>query len=442
MGSGERQGARDVLPSGTALRIEPAPSVRGRFRLPGDKSISHRAALFGALAHGTTRIRNYSSAADCASTLSCLRGLGVEAERRRGEVRVEGRGPEAWTAPEGVLDAGNSGTTLRLLAGALAGRPFRSVLTGDESLRRRPVERVATPLRTMGARALTTDGKPPLTVEGGRLHGIDYELPVASAQVKTAVLLAGLQAEGTTTVREPAPSRDHTERMLPLFGVPVERNGLAASVRGGATLHGAEVTVPGDASSAAFLVVAALVLPDSEIRLEGVLLSPTRAAFLDILQDMGAEIETRPESSDPEPVGSILARSSSLRGTMVDPARVAALIDEVPALAVAACFAEGLFTLTGAKELRVKECDRIAAMAEGLGRLGGRVRELPDGLLIEGGSPLKGAAVRSHGDHRVAMALAVAALAAKGPTEIEGAECATVSFPEFYEFLDRGAGRG
>jgi len=424
------------------LRIEPAPSVRGRFRLPGDKSISHRAALFGALAEGPTRIRNYSSAADCASTLECLRALGVTVDRRGDEVTVDGRGPDSWTRPEGVLDAGNSGTTLRLLAGALAGRPFQTVLTGDESLRRRPVERVAAPLRTMGATALTTDGRPPLTIGGGRLHGVDCELSVASAQVKTAILLAGLQAEGTTTVREPAPSRDHTERMLPVFGVPVERHGLAATVHGGASLRGAEIAVPGDVSSAAFLVVAALVLPDSEIHLEGVLLSPTRTAFADVLQAMGGDVEVRLESTDPEPVGSIVARSSSLHGTTVDPARVAALIDEVPALAVAATFAEGTFTLTGAKELRVKESDRIAAMAEGLGRLGGRVRELPDGLVIEGGSSLRGAPVRSHGDHRIAMALAVAALAAEGPTEIEGAECATVSFPEFYDFLDRGAGRG
>ena len=424
------------------MRIEPAPSVRGRFRLPGDKSISHRAALFGALAQGPTRIQNYSSAADCASTLECLRALGVSLDRRGDEVSVNGRGPDSWTRPEGVLDAGNSGTTLRLLAGALAGRPFQTVLTGDESLRRRPVERVAAPLRTMGATALTTDGKPPLTIGGGRLRGIECELPVASAQVKTAVLLAGLQAEGTTTVREPAPSRDHTERMLPVFGVPVERHGLAATVHGGASLRGAEITVPGDVSSAAFLVVAALVLPDSEIHLDGVLLSPTRAAFTEVLQAMGGDVEVRLETADPEPVGSIVARSSPLHGTTVDPARVAALIDEVPALAVAASFAEGTFTLTGAKELRVKESDRIAAMAEGLGRLGGRVRELPDGLVIEGGASLQGAPVRSHGDHRVAMALAVAALAAEGPTEIEGAECATVSFPEFYDFLDRGAGRG
>jgi 3-phosphoshikimate 1-carboxyvinyltransferase len=424
------------------LRIDPAPSVRGRFRLPGDKSISHRAALFGALAEGPTRIHNYSSAADCASTLECLRALGVAFRRDGNEVTVDGHGPDAWRAPEGVLDAGNSGTTLRLFAGALAGRPFRTVLTGDDSLRRRPVERVAAPLRAMGATALTTDGKPPLTIEGGGLQGLTWEPPVASAQVKTAVLLAGLQAEGTTAVREPAPSRDHTERMLPVFGVPVERDGLTVTVHGPASLRGAEVTVPGDVSSAAFLVVAALILPGSEIHLDGVLLSPTRAAFVDVLQAMGGRVEARLESTDPEPVGSIVAASSSLHGTTVDPAQVAALIDEVPALAVAASFAEGTFTLTGAKELRVKESDRIAAMAEGLGRLGGRVRELPDGLVIEGGATLRGAAVRSHGDHRIAMALAVAALAAKGSTEIEDAECATVSFPEFYDMLARGAGRG
>lgn len=425
-----------------ALRIEPAPSFHGHLRLPGDKSISHRAALFGALAEGTTRARNYSSAADCESTLHCLRALGVTVHRKGSLVTIEGRGPEAWTPPQDPLDAGNSGTTLRLLSGALAGRPFRTVLTGDESLRRRPVERVAAPLRAMGATAITTDGHPPLTIEGGGLRGLTWEMPIASAQVKTAVLLAGLQAEGTTTVREPAPSREHTERMLPLFGVEVERDGLAATVRGGARLRGAEIAVPGDASSAAFLVVAALVLPDSEVRLDGVLLSPTRTAFLEVLRAMGGRVETRLETTDPEPVGSIVAASSTLHGTTVDPALVASLIDEVPALAVAACRAQGTFTLTGARELRVKESDRIAAITEGLGRLGARVRELPDGIAVEGGARLQGAAVRSRGDHRIAMALAVAALAAEGPTEIEGAECVDVSFPEFFGLLEEGAGRG
>jgi 3-phosphoshikimate 1-carboxyvinyltransferase len=423
----------------TALRIEPASRFRGRFRLPGDKSISHRAALLGALARGRSRIHNYSSASDCASTLDCLRALGVPLHRDGADVTVDGNGAEAWRPPEGPLDAGNSGSTLRMLAGPLAGRPFRSVLTGDASLRRRPVERVAAPLRAMGAEAVTTAGRPPLTIRGGGLRGLVWDLEVASAQVKTAVLLAGLQAQGETTVREPAPSRDHTERMLPVFGVPVTRSGLAATVRGGARLRGATIRVPADVSSAAFLVVAGLVLPDSEVHLEGVLLSPTRTAFLDVLRAMGGRIATRLEAAEPEPVGSIVASTSSLHGTAVDPALVPSLIDEAPALAVAAACAEGTFTLSGAGELRVKESDRIAAMAEGLSRLGARVSEHEDGFVIEGGGRLTGAAVRSHGDHRIAMALAVAALAARGPSEIEGAECVSVSFPEFFDLLARGA---
>jgi 3-phosphoshikimate 1-carboxyvinyltransferase len=419
------------------VRIERARFYRGRFTLPGDKSISHRAAILGAMAEGPTLIHNYSPAADCASTLSCLRGLGVAITRQADTVSIDGS-LDSWRAPAAVLDAENSGSTIRMLAGALAGRPFRSVVTGDESLRRRPVERVAVPLRAMGAAVLTTDGKPPITIEGGRLRGLSYDLPVASAQVKTAVLLAGLQAEGRTTVREPAPSRDHTERMLPAFGVRVDRDGLAATVEGGARLRGAELTVPGDASSAAFLVVAALVLPDSEVRLDGVLLSPTRTAFLDVLRAMGGRIEARREATDPEPVGSVVASSSSLTGTTVDPALVPSLIDEVPALAVASAFARGEFRVHGASELRVKESDRIAALVEGLAALGARVSELPDGLVVRGGTPLRGARVRSHGDHRIAMALSVAALAAEGATEVEGAECVAVSFPGFYDLLERG----
>ena len=414
--------------------------MRGTFTLPGDKSISHRAALFGAMAEGETRVSNFGSAADCASTLACLRGLGVDITRDGDRVVIRG-GLDRWRASEGVLDAGNSGSTIRMLAGALAGRPFRTTLTGDASLQRRPLERVAAPLRAMGASVLTTNGAAPITVTGGRLRGMRHELPVASAQVKTAALLAGLQADGRTTVREPAPSRDHTERMLPIFGVPVRRDGLEASVEGGSRLTGATLRVPGDASSAAFLVVAALVLPDSEVRLEGVLLSPTRAAFLDVLREMGGQVETRLESSEPEPVGTIVARSSALRGIRVDPRVVPSLIDEVPALAAAAAFAAGEFEVTGAAELRVKESDRIAALAEGLTALGASVRELPDGLVVNGGARLRGARVKAHDDHRIAMALAVAALGASGPSEIEGGECVAVSFPEFYAVLERASGR-
>jgi 3-phosphoshikimate 1-carboxyvinyltransferase len=415
--------------------------VRGTFTLPGDKSISHRAAIVGAMAEGETRVRNFSSAADCASTLACLRGLGV-AIRQDGPELVIAGGLESWRSPQSVLDAGNSGSTIRMLAGALAGRPFRTTLTGDASLQRRPLERVAAPLRAMGASVETTDGKAPITISGGRLRGFAHDLPVASAQVKTALLLAGLQAEGRTTVREPMPSRDHTERMLPAFGVRVERHGLSASVEGGARLRGTRVSVPADASSAAFLVVAALVLPDSEIRLPGVLLSPTRAAFLEVLRAMGGRIDTQLEASEPEPVGTIVASSSSLRGVRVDPALVPSLIDEVPALAVAGAFASGELEITGASELRLKESDRIAALAAGLTALGARLRELPDGLVVTGGARLRGARVDSHDDHRIAMALAVAALAAEGPTDIERGECVAVSFPEFYAILERAAGRG
>ena len=422
------------------MKIEPAPSVRGTFTLPGDKSISHRAAVLGAMAEGETHIGNFAEAADCASTLACLRGLGVRVARDGSEVVIQG-GLESWRAPASVLDAGNSGSTIRMLAGPLAGRRFRATLTGDESLSRRPLERVAAPLRAMGATLETTDGHAPLTITGAALRGMTHELPVASAQVKTALLLAGLSAAGRTTVREPMPSRDHTERMLPAFGVRVVRDGLAASLDGGQRLRGTSVDVPGDASSAAFLVVAALVLPDSEVRLEGVLLSPTRTAFLEVLRAMGGRVEVRLERTEPEPVGTIVASSSSLVGTRIDPALVPSLIDEVPALAVAGAFASGRLEVTGAGELRHKETDRIAALTRGLTALGARVEERPDGLVVEGGAPLHGAQVDSEDDHRIAMALSIAALGARGASEVARGECVAVSFPSFYEVLGRATGR-
>jgi 3-phosphoshikimate 1-carboxyvinyltransferase len=423
------------------MKVEPAASVRGTFTLPGDKSISHRAAILGAMAQGETRVSNFSEAADCASTLGCLRGLAVSVERDGARVTIGGGGLESWRAPASPLDAGNSGSTIRMLAGPLAGRPFRTTLIGDESLSRRPLERVAVPLRAMGATIETTDGHAPLTITGGALRGMTHELKVASAQVKTALLLAGLSAEGRTTVREPMPSRDHTERMLAAFGARVERDGLAASVDGGTRLRGATVAVPGDASSAAFLVVAALVLPDSELRLEGVLLSPTRTAFVEVLRAMGGQVEATLERSEPEPVGTIVARSSSLRGIRIDPALVPSLIDEVPALAVAGAFASGRLEVTEAGELRHKETDRIAALARGLTALGARVEERPDGLVVAGGAPLRGAAVDSEDDHRIAMALSVAALGARGTTDVARGECVAVSFPSFYEVLGQATGR-
>jgi 3-phosphoshikimate 1-carboxyvinyltransferase len=419
------------------MRLTPARRFQGRFSLPGDKSISHRLALLGALAHGRSRFSNFSTAADCASTLACLAALGVPVRREGDAVTIDGAGPEGMRPADGPLDAGNSGSTLRMLAGVLAGRAFRSRLTGDESLCRRPVERVAAPLRAMGARIATSQGCAPVDIEGGPLAGIAWDLPVASAQVKTAVLLAGLQADGSTTVREPAASRDHTERLLPVFGVAVVRDGMSATVEGGARLCPASLAVPGDASSAAFLVIAALVLPQAAVRIDGVLLNPQRTAFLDVLRAMGGNLEMGIESDQPEPVGWIEARSSELRGVEVPPKRVPALIDEVPALAVAAAFARGRTSFRGAAELRVKESDRIAALAEGLARLGARVEEQPDGLAIDGGGPLAGAALRSHGDHRIAMALSIAALGAGGDSQLEGAECVAVSFPEFYASLAR-----
>ena len=421
------------------MRLSPAPRFRGRFTLPGDKSLSHRLAILGALAEGETRIGNFSTAADCAATLGCLKELGVDVRGSGRAVDVEGRGPQGLRPASGALDAGNSGSTLRMLAGVLAGRPFRSILTGDASLKRRPMERVAEPLRVMGAGVATQDGKPPVTIDGAALRGVTWRLPVASAQVKTAVLLAGLQADGVTMVTEPSRSRDHTERLLPAFGVPLERDGLTVSLRGGARLTPVTMEVPGDVSSAAFLVVAALVLPDSWIHIENVLLNPARTGFIEVLRDMGGHVETGVRGTDPEPVGWIEARSSRLHGVAVGADVVPALIDEVPALAVAGACAEGTFSVSGAAELRVKESDRIAALAEGLRAMGARIEERPDGLAIAGGAPLRGARVRAHGDHRIAMALSVAAMAAHGDSHVEEAECASVSFPEFYAFLERGA---
>jgi 3-phosphoshikimate 1-carboxyvinyltransferase len=420
------------------LRVQTARHFRGVFTVPGDKSISHRLAILGALADGETRIQNFGSAVDCASTLGCLQALGVSVRRDGGSVTVSGRGPEGLRAPAGDLDAGNSGSTLRMMAGVLAGRPFRSVLTGDASLRRRPVERVAAPLRAMGARLESTDGRPPLAIDGGPLRGLDHDLAVASAQVKTAILLAGLQAAGRTSVREPAPSRDHTERLLPRFGVAVERADRYAAVTGPARLRATDMRVPGDASSAAFLVVAALIVPESSVRIEDVLLNPARTAFLEVLRRMGGAVTWAVESEDPEPTGWIEARTSALQGVAVPESLVPSLIDEVPALAVAGACAQGEFSVSGASELRVKESDRIAALAEGLRRLGAAVDERPDGLSVRGGRPLLGTRVRAHEDHRIAMSLAVAGLVAGGETEVEGAECIGVSFPEFPALLEQG----
>jgi len=441
------------------MRIRPARRVRGEVaRVPGDKSVSHRAGLLAALAAGRTRISNFSTSADCAATLRCLAGLGVGVRREGDTVEVSGagRGPGAWALrePSGPLDCGNSGTTMRLLAGLLAAQPFASTLVGDESLSRRPMRRVVGPLELMGARLSTVDGHAPLKVEGrAPLDAIEYEMEVASAQVKSCVLLAGLGAEGRTSVREPAgATRDHTERMLRWLGVPLEVGHVAGeggagrvsvTVEGRTGFEARDIEVPGDISSAAFLVAAAALLPGSELSVGGVGLNPTRAEVLRTLQSLGADVRVEAEGErSNEPVGRVVVRGreglkpEAAGANVLSGPRVAQLIDELPMLAVVGTRVEGGLEIRDAAELRVKESDRIRAVVSNLRAMGARVEELEDGLRVEGPQRLRGARLDAFGDHRIAMAFAVAALAARGETEIVGAEeCVGVSFPEFFPLL-------
>jgi 3-phosphoshikimate 1-carboxyvinyltransferase len=411
--------------------IRAARRLDGEVRLPGDKSISHRALMLNSVADGPARVRGLSPGADVASTAGCMRALGVEIE---GE-HVVGRGLRGLQQAAGPLDCGNSGTTMRLLAGLLAGQPFVSTLVGDESLSRRPMDRVAAPVRLMGGHAETM----PLRVGGGRLHGIDYELPVASAQVKSAVLLAGLSAQGITTVREPVPSRDHTERMLRGMGVPVDVDGLRASLAGPVErLDPLDLEVPGDLSAAAFWLVAAVLHGTGTVRVDHVGVNPGRIGVLAVLERIGARIAWRRDWIEGgEPVADLeVGPAEALRALEVGGAEVAGLIDELPVLAVAAAVLPGVSRISGAAELRVKESDRVAAMAAGLGAMGADVRGLPDGWEIHGPRHLEGARVQSFGDHRVAMALAIAGLLADGETEVEGAECVEISYPGFWDQLE------
>jgi 3-phosphoshikimate 1-carboxyvinyltransferase len=446
------------------MRIAPARRLRGvAARLPGDKSVSHRAALLAALAAGPTRVTNFSTSADCDSTLRCLAGLGVGV-RREGETTVlvegAGRGPGAWAfrEPAGPLDCGNSGTTMRLLAGLLAAQPFASTLTGDESLSRRPMRRVVAPLELMGARLTTEDGHAPLRVEGRRpLRAVEYATPVASAQVKSCVLLAGLGAQGRTTVAEPEPTRDHTERLFEWLGVPLRTSDQpggegagahAVSVEGPAAFAARDIEVPGDISSAAFLLAAAALLPGSEVRIEGVGLNPTRDEILRTLRALGADLSVEAEGGrGHEPTGRVVARGGEgLRpaegANVIGGRAVARLIDELPVLAVVGARVEGGLEIRDAAELRVKESDRIRAVVSNLRAMGAEVEESPDGLRVAGPQRLRAARLSSFGDHRIAMAFAVAALCAEGETEIEGAEeCVGVSFPDFFPLLESLAER-
>jgi 3-phosphoshikimate 1-carboxyvinyltransferase len=423
------------------VRVEQAREpLRGDMRVPGDKSIGHRAVIFSSLAHGKSVITGLSSGEDNGRTIRAFQDMGVVLEEHNEALLVEGDGYERLSQPERALDCGNSGTTMRLLAGVLSAQPFRAMLDGDDSLRSRPMKRVMEPLQRMGARihSLRGNGCAPLMVQGGALHGIDYDMPIASAQVKSAVLLAGLQAEGSTVVREPSLSRDHTERMMPAFGASVEVSEGAVLLRGGQSLQGTEVLVPGDISSAAFLIVAALIVADSEMTIKNCGVNFTRTGVLDILRAMGGDIEMiNPKTCGGEEVADLVVRSSRLRGVRIPPEVVPRAIDEYPILCVAAALAEGETSFHGAEELRHKESDRIAAIAEELAKLGVAIREVrPDGMTIAGRDTLKGAVVKSHADHRVAMALAVAGLRAGGGVEIQDSECVNTSFPGFFELLE------
>ncbi len=413
--------------------------IEGSVRVPGDKSISHRSLILGAMAHGPTEVQGFLRGEDCLATLEALRALGAEiVEQPDGRIWIDGKGPEALREPETVLDAGNSGTTLRLLAGLLAGRPFFSVFTGDASLRKRPMRRVVDPLTAMGATLLgrAAGQYPPLAIQGRQLTGITWESPLASAQVKSAILLAALQARGATRVREPSLSRDHTERMLPAFGVAVAREGLTVSVTGPARLQGTTVSVPGDLSSAAFILVAAAARPGAEVLIRGVGVNPTRGGVLEVLGAMGAAVaQERVRNEAGEPVADVRVRGARLRGTTIGGELIPRLLDEIPALAVAAALAGGETIIAGAAELRVKEVDRLAALARELVKLGVQLTEAPDGLRIQGGVPLNGAVVSSRGDHRMAMSLAVAGLFADGETRIQDVECVETSFPGFARVL-------
>jgi 3-phosphoshikimate 1-carboxyvinyltransferase len=423
--------------------VRPARRLHGTIAVPGDKSISHRAAMLNAIAEGEATVHNFLAADDCRATVGVLQALGVDCALDGDALRVRGGGLRGLREPAGVLDCGNSGTTMRLLSGILAGQPFLSLLSGDASLRARPMDRIAAPLREMGARIDGRDGGrlAPLAIRGGSLRGIRYRLPIASAQVKSAVLLAGLYADGDTVVEEPALSRDHTERMLDAMGADVRREGPAVRLAPGAPLRALSLRVPNDISAAAFWIVAACAHPDAEVRLTGVGVNPTRTGIIDALREMGADIALEEERTvGGEPVADIVARSSRLEGTRVGGEMIPRLLDEVPVLAVAAAVAAGATEISDAQELVVKESDRITTTASQLAALGVRIEPRGDGMRTDGGAHLRGGSVRSFGDHRLAMALAVAGLLADAPVEIDEAEAVSVSYPSFWDDLDHLSG--
>ena len=422
------------------IELKKSMGLRGEITPPPDKSISHRAIMFAAMAEGKSRVTNFLRAEDPLSTMNAFRALGINVtETGSGEVLIEGKGLRGFTEPDDVIDCGNSGTTIRLITGLLAGCPFFTVLTGDDSLKQRPMARVIDPLKKMGAviAARGGDRYPPIAIKGGGLKALDYKMPIASAQVKSCLILAGLYAEGTTRIIEPQRSRDHSERMLSAMGADIRVDGLIISVNGNPRLTAADIEVPADFSSAAFFIAGALLVPNSEIFIKGVGMNPTRTGLIGVISEMGAEIklENRREVSGEQVADVICSSSGKLKAIRIDGGLVPSLIDEFPIICVLASMAEGVTRIRGAAELRVKESDRISAMAAELTKLGVSVLEYPDGIDITGGAGFDGGVVESHGDHRIAMALSIAALVANNPVRISDALCVDISFPRFYEML-------
>ncbi|MDO4330704.1 MAG: 3-phosphoshikimate 1-carboxyvinyltransferase [Lachnospiraceae bacterium] len=421
------------------MKFSKVPHLKGEITIPGDKSISHRSVMFGSIAKGTTEITGFLQGADCLSTISCFQKMGVEIENLGSRVLVHGNGLHGLKAPSQVLDCGNSGTTTRLISGILSAQDFDVTLTGDESIQKRPMKRIMTPLSQMGAdiRSIRDNGCAPLAIHGRPLHGIHYNSPVASAQVKSAILLAGLYAEGETKVTEPYVSRNHSELMLNHFGADVRTEGTTAIIQPARELYGCPVSVPGDISSAAFFLAAGLMVPGSEILIRHVGINPTRDGVIKVCQAMGGDVTLLNQRNDSgEPTADLLVRHSSLHGTEIGGAIIPTLIDELPMLAAMACFAEGETIIKDAAELKVKESNRIEVMVRNLSAMGADVTETEDGMIIRGGKPLHGAVIDSKLDHRIAMTFAVAGLCAEGETEILGAECVKISYPNFYEDLE------
>ena len=422
------------------MKFTRAKQIRGEVTIPGDKSISHRAVMFGSLAEGATEITGFLRGADCLSTIDCFRRLGISIEDKNERILIHGKGLHGLSAPAQILDAGNSGTTTRLISGILSGQAFETTLTGDASIQKRPMGRIIEPLSQMGASitSLSGNGCAPLRIQGRPLHGIHYTTKVASAQVKSSILLAGLYADTPTSVTEPALSRNHSELMLHFFGADVKSEGTTATIQPEPKLIGQKVQVPGDISSAAYFIAAGCITPDSELLIQNVGTNPTRDGILHVCKMMNANVTLLNENMDSgEPTADLLVRTSSLQGCIIEGDLIPTLIDELPVIAVMACFAEGTTVIRDAAELKVKESDRIAVMTENLTAMGAKVTATDDGMIIEGGHTLHGAVVDSHLDHRIAMSFAVAALNADGETEILGADCVNISYPAFYRDLQK-----